>query len=247
MKKTLTYGLIIGLQFSLACGFMIVDKKMSPNKTIVSYNDNLFKMADSVKLLYANNDDVVNENSQVTESEEETEKEEPLVDANSANVNSTPNVASAAVEEPEPEPEPAPVITQSPSVPVPSGIGNYNSKPELGFNVTSGNQTYALTDDEIYTVARVVTCESNGSRDDTLAVASVIMNRADARGISPSQVVAQPYQFSCYYSSTWASPLATEVVRDALGGIRNNSYHSFNGWGSMVSNNFIVTGGNRFY
>ena len=41
MKKTLTYGLIIGLQFSLACGFMIVDKKMSPNKTIVSYNDNL--------------------------------------------------------------------------------------------------------------------------------------------------------------------------------------------------------------
>lgn len=210
MKKTLTYGLIIGLQFSLACGFMIVDKKMSPNKTIVSYNDNLFKMADSVKLLYANND-------------------------------------SASVEEPEPEPEPAPVVVPAPSVPVPSGVGNYNSKPELGFNVTSGNRTYALTDDEIYTVARVVTCEANGSRDDILAVASVIMNRADARGITPVQVVAQPYQFSCYSSSSWASPLATEIVRDALGGIRNNNYHSFNGWNSMVSNNFIVTGGNRFY
>lgn len=210
MKKTLTYGLIIGLQFSLACGFMIVDKKMSPNKTIVSYNDNLFKMADSVKLLYANND-------------------------------------SASVEEPEPEPEPAPVVVSAPSVPVPSGVGNYNSKPELGFNVTSGNRTYALTDDEIYTVARVVTCEANGSRDDILAVASVIMNRADARGITPVQVVAQPYQFSCYSSSSWASPLATEIVRDALGGIRNNNYHSFNGWNSMVSNNFIVTGGNRFY
>lgn len=212
MKKTLTYGLIIGLQFSLACGFMIVDKKMSPNKTIVSYNDNLFKMADSVKLLYANNDS-----------------------------------ASASVEEPEPEPEPAPVVVPAPSVPVPSGVGNYNSKPELGFNVTSGNRTYALTDDEIYTVARVVTCEANGSRDDILAVASVIMNRADARGITPVQVVAQPYQFSCYSSSSWASPLATEIVRDALGGIRNNNYHSFNGWNSMVSNNFIVTGGNRFY
>lgn len=210
MKKTLTYGLIIGLQFSLACGFMIVDKKMSPNKTIVSYNDNLFKMADSVKLLYANND-------------------------------------SASVEEPEPEPEPAPVVVPAPSVPVPSGVGNYNSKPELGFNVTSGNRTYALTDDEIYTVARVVTCEANGSRDDILAVASVIMNRADVRGITPVQVVAQPYQFSCYSSSSWASPLATEIVRDALGGIRNNNYHSFNGWNSMVSNNFIVTGGNRFY
>ena len=212
MKKTLTYGLIIGLQFSLACGFMIVDKKMSPNKTIVSYNDNLFKMADSVKLLYANNDS-----------------------------------ASASVEEPEPEPEPAPVVVPAPSVPVPSGVGNYNSKPELGFNVTSGNRTYALTDEEIYTVARVVTCEANGSRDDILAVASVIMNRADARGITPVQVVAQPYQFSCYSSSSWASPLATEIVRDALGGIRNNNYHSFNGWNSMVSNNFIVTGGNRFY
>lgn len=212
MKKTLTYGLIIGLQFSLACGFMIVDKKMSPNKTIVSYNDNLFKMADSVKLLYANNDS-----------------------------------ASASVEEPEPEPEPAPVVVPAPSVPVPSGVGNYNSKPELGFNVTSGNRTYALTDDEIYTVARVVTCEANGSRDDILAVASVIMNRADSRGITPVQVVAQPYQFSCYSSSSWASPLATEIVRDALGGIRNNNYHSFNGWNSMVSNNFIVTGGNRFY
>lgn len=245
MKKTLTYGLIIGLQFSLACGFMIVDKKMSPNKTIVSYNDNLFKMADSVKLLYANNDSASEVVNQENTSSEEIEKEEPLVDANSASVNSTPNVASASVEEP--EPEPAPVVVPAPSVPVPSGVGNYNSKPELGFNVTSGNRTYALTDDEIYTVARVVTCEANGSRDDILAVASVIMNRADARGITPVQVVAQPYQFSCYSSSSWASPLATEIVRDALGGIRNNNYHSFNGWNSMVSNNFIVTGGNRFY
>lgn len=247
MKKTLTYGLIIGLQFSLACGFMIVDKKMSPNKTIVSYNDNLFKMADSVKLLYANNDSASEVVNQENTSSEEIEKEEPLVDANSASVNSTPNVASASVEEPEPEPEPAPVVVPAPSVPVPSGVGNYNSKPELGFNVTSGNRTYALTDGEIYTVARVVTCEANGSRDDILAVASVIMNRADARGITPVQVVAQPYQFSCYSSSSWASPLATEIVRDALGGIRNNNYHSFNGWNSMVSNNFIVTGGNRFY
>ena len=103
MKKTLTYGLIIGLQFSLACGFMIVDKKMSPNKTIVSYNDNLFKMADSVKLLYANNDSASEVVNQENTSSEEIEKEEPLVDANSASVNSTPNVASASVEEPVPE------------------------------------------------------------------------------------------------------------------------------------------------
>lgn len=242
MKKTLTYGLIIGLQFSLACGFMIVDKKMSPNKTIVSYNDNLFKMADSVKLLYANNESASEVVNQESTSSEEIEKEEPLVDANSASVNSTPNVASASVEEPEP------VITQTPTVPVPSGIGNYNSKPELGFNVTSGNRTYALTDDEIYEVSRVVDCEANKEYiDDILAVASVIMNRADVRGITPVQVVAEHNQFSCYHSSSSATKKVIEVVRDALGGIRNNNYHSFNSWKSNVSNNFIVANGNRFY
>lgn len=253
MKKTLTYSLIIGLQFFLALGFVFVDKKTTPNKTIVSYNDNLFKMADSVKLLYINDDSVNNVNSDenadnkddATNEEEVELVEEPLLDANAKN-----DVAPAVVEEPEvvPTPAPAPVPAEVPFVPVPSGIGNYNSKPEMGFNVTTGNKAYALTESEIHIVSGVVACEAHGL-DDALAVMSVILNRADSAGYpnDPVGVVAQGNgsQFSCYL--TPRSPdTYYNVVLDALGGIRNNSYFSFNGWWSGYKN-FIVEGGNRFY
>ena len=77
-----------------------------------------------------------------------------------------------------------------------------------------------------------------------LAVASVILNRADSRGLSPYQVVAQAGQFSCFGHAATASSLA--VTRDALNGIRNNSYTSFRGWSSGYSNNYIASPGNRY-
>lgn len=262
MKKTLTYSLIIGLQFFLALGFVFVDRKTTPNKTIVSYNDNLFKMADSVKLLYINDDSVNNVNSDdnadnkddATNEEEVELVEEPLLDANAKN-----DVAPAVVEEPEVVPTPAPA--EVPFVPVPSGIGNYNSKPEMGFNVTTGNKTYILSGDEFNVVSGVIACETGGNwkssdesfKNDALAVASVILNRADARGMSPFDVVSQYNQFSCYILYTnnpsdyqYKRSKVINVLNDALGGIRNNNYHNFNGWRSGYKN-FIVEGGNRFY
>ena len=41
--------------------------------------------------------------------------------------------------------------------------------------------------------------------------------------------------------------LASEVVKDALNGVRNNSYLGFNAWfNTSYSNNYVTEGGNRF-
>ena len=84
-------------------------------------------------------------------------------------------------------------------------------------------------DEEFAILARVVSCESNkSSRDDILAVMSVILNRADSGKYpnDPVSVVAAPYQFSCY-TGDGITPNETvaSVMRDALNGIRNNNYY----------------------
>ena len=105
----------------------------------------------------------------------------------------------------------------------------------------------SLNNGDFSIVAGVVACEA-ASKDDALAVMSVILNRADARGLSPVGVVSQGNgsQFSCYLHPGDPSRFAS-VVMDALNGVRNNNYHSFNGWYSSVSDNYIVQNGNRFY
>lgn len=117
----------------------------------------------------------------------------------------------------------------------------YISKPGLGFEVTTGNRTYSLGDGDFNIVAGVVACEAAG-KDDALAVMSVILNRADARGLTPVGVVAQAGQFSCYNHP--GNPAKySDVVADALNGIRNNNYHNFNNDGLGVR---IVDNGNDF-
>ena len=118
----------------------------------------------------------------------------------------------------------------------------------MGFNVTTGNRTYQLSDADFNVVAGVVACEANG-RDDALGVISVILNRADSPSYpnDPVGVVSARGQFSCYLKQGNPARYA-DVVRDALNGIRNNNYYSFNCPNcSPYIANFIIDGGNWYY
>ena len=136
-------------------------------------------------------------------------------------------------------------------------MSKYANKTETGFEVTNGNKTYSLSADEFNIVSGVIACEAKeNSVDDALAVASVILNRADARGMNPFSVVSQYNQFSCYTHYTnnpsmyqgRRSKYVDSVLNDALSGIRNNKYNSFNCPNCYPAiDHHIVDGGNWFY
>ena len=136
-------------------------------------------------------------------------------------------------------------------------MSKYVNKAEMGFEVTNGNKTYSLSADEFNIVSGVIACEAKeNSVDDALAVASVILNRADARGMNPFSVVSQYNQFSCYTHYTnnpskyqgRRSRYVDSVLNDALSGIRNNKYNSFNCPNCYPAiDHHIVDGGNWFF
>ena len=146
---------------------------------------------------------------------------------------------------------------------VSDAMSKYANKAEMGFEVTNGNKTYSLSADEFNIVSGVIACEAKeNSVDDALAVASVILNRADAGGMNPFSVVSQYNQFSCYTHYTnnpskyqgRRSRYVDSVLNDALSGIRNNKYNSFNCLTCIsdikkeeYGGGIIVAGGNWFY
>ena len=138
-------------------------------------------------------------------------------------------------------------------------LAKYENLPEKGFVVRDGNTKYELTNDEYNFFVAVVASESHTNINDILAVMSVILNRSDALGKSPVEVVTSPGQFAGYFDDCYlrflnddgslmsSTALVQEVVDDALNGIRNNYYYSFRSWGStMYSDNYIAYMGNRF-
>lgn len=138
-------------------------------------------------------------------------------------------------------------------------LNEYTSIPELGFNVTLGNKKYDLSLSDYDLLVAVVASESNVYKDDILAVMSVILNRADAKNISPIDVITAKGQFSGYLgghylkymnsdgSLTSKTAHIQEVVSDALNGLRNNNYYSFrSNWVVDYSDNLIVPKGNRY-
>ena len=127
-------------------------------------------------------------------------------------------------------------------------LTKYLSLPEKGFILSADNKKYDLYGLDYDKFVAVVASESRANKDDVLAVMTVILNRADRYGTDPVSVVAMPYQFSCYTGTgTVVSDNVSSVMRDALNGVRNHNYYSFNGWFSSVSDNYIVSGGNRYY
>lgn len=136
----------------------------------------------------------------------------------------------------------------------------YKSLPEKGFNVTNGHKTYELSSSDYILLAAVLASEANKSSiDDILAVSSVILNRADTKGISPVTVVTAPGQFSGYLDGYYlryidengnlrnVNQALIDTLNDALGGIRNNQYYSFRSWSTTgYSQNYISEYGNRY-
>lgn len=247
MKKIVSNILIVSMQLLVGGLFLLVlflGKGSENNSNMVVRNNNLDKMADSVSVLFIDDleklsnvdDDSVEEELNSTENSFD-ESVEDSAEEEVSNDSSNTNQESVEVVETED-------TTRELTVVDPSG---YISKPNVGFNVTTGNRTYSLSDSDFNIVAGVVACEANkSSKDDVLAVISVILNRADNRGMTPVEVVSQSGQFSCYNTPGDPSTVAS-VVNDSLNGIRNNSYNSFNGWYSGVSDNYIVDYGNRYY
>lgn len=257
MKKIVSNVLIVSTQ--LIVGglflFMLFSDKNENNRVVVIENNNLDKMADAVSELFVV-DHAVAEPT-------DTKKEEELVDAEQkraeeeARAKAEAEAKAAAEALAQAQAEEAARLAQEEAArqaqeeaarnAVVVDATGYISKPAMGFNVTTGNRTYSLNNGDFSIVAGVVACEA-ASKDDALAVMSVILNRADARGLSPVGVVSQGNgsQFSCYLHPGDPSRFAS-VVMDALNGVRNNNYHSFNGWYSSVSDNYIVQNGNRFY
>ncbi len=136
----------------------------------------------------------------------------------------------------------------------------YNNNENRGFVVTTGNQTYtnmSSKDKELLTA--IICAECDGSYDDALAVASVILNRTESPqwswcGNSPVKQATAPSQFVVYennryqkYMGSGVNPVVQEAVNDALNGVRNNNYYSFRSNGSTgYSSNMITSSGNRY-
>lgn len=253
MRKIVSNILIVSTQ--LIVGglflFMLFSDSNEDSRVVVVENNNLDKMADAVSELF-----VVDH--VVAEEAIDEHKEEELVDAEQKRLEEeakakeeerlAAEAEAARIAQEEAERLAAEEEAKQLTVVDASG---YISKPALGFNVTTDNKTYDLSDEEFAILAKVVSCEANkNSKDDILAVMSVILNRADSSRYpnDPVSVVAAPYQFSCY-TGEGITPNETvaSVMRDALNGVRNNDYYGFRSWSTAnYSDNYIVDGGNRY-
>ena len=256
MKKIVSNVLIVSTQLIIGglFLFMLFSDSNDDKKHVDVENDNLNKMADAVSELFvadqmANTEVEIDETMEVdliTEQEKKAREEE--IARKKAEEEAKRLAEEEAKRKAEEEARRKAEEEEARKNAIIVNANGYISKPAAGFNVTTGNKTYSLTQEEFNVVAGVVACEAAG-KDDALAVMSVILNRADTRGMTPVGVVSQGNgsQFSCYLKQGNPSKYAS-VVTDALNGIRNNNYTSFNCSNcSPYIANYIVEGGNWYY
>ena len=255
MKKIVSNVLIVSIQ--LIVGglflFMLFSDSNENSHVVVVENNNLDKMADAVSELFVVGQVEVKpldklKEEELVDSEQKRLEEEARVkaeeEARLAAEAEAQRIAQEEAERKAREEEEARQLTVV-------DASGYVSNPALGFNVTTDNKVYELSDEDFGILAAVVSCEANkNSRDDILAVMSVILNRADSGRYpnDPVSVVAAPYQFSCYKgNSIEPNEMVASVMRDALNGVRNNDYYGFRSWQTeSYSDNYIVDGGNRY-
>ena len=148
-------------------------------------------------------------------------------------------------------------------------ISKYSNYENVGFNVTTENTNYELNENDFNLLVAVVSAETSGHVDDMLGVISVILNRCEPTstwssyyndGTNPIVQITARGQFEVYSNGSYKKYLpggalyekekrilASEVVKDALNGVRNNNYLGFNAWfNTSYSNNYVTEGGNRF-
>ncbi len=139
-------------------------------------------------------------------------------------------------------------------------ISKYSNNLEAGFEVTTGNLTYDLCEEDIELLCAIVAAESDKSYDDALAVVSTILNRCETSnwinvyGRDPIAQVTAPDQYVVYQHGTYekymndnAPEAVKQAVADALAGVRNNNYTTFRSNGlTEYSDNMITETGNRY-
>ena len=139
-------------------------------------------------------------------------------------------------------------------------ISKYHNNVENGFEVTTGNLTYDLCEEDIELLCAIVAAESDQSYDDALAVVSTILNRCETsnwincHGRDPIAQVTAPNQYTVYQLGTYekymdgnAPETVQQAVADALAGVRNHNYTSFrSNVSTEYSDNMITETGNRY-
>ncbi len=255
MKKIVTNALIVGTQLIVGGLFLFIlfSDNSTDSRVVVVENNNLNKMADAVNELFVVDHavieavDITNEEELISvEEKKRLEEEKARKAAEEEAARKVAEEEAKRIAEEEAARKAAEEEAAKNAITV--DATGYISKPAMGFNVTTGNKIYELTEEEFNIVAGVVACEAAGN-DDALAVMSVILNRADSSRYpnDPVSVVAAKGQFSCYWKQGNPERYAS-VVRDALNGIRNNEYYSFNCPNcSPHIANYVVDGGNWFY
>lgn len=136
----------------------------------------------------------------------------------------------------------------------------YHDNIAAGFKVTTDNKTYELNDTEYDTLCAIVAAESDKTYDDSLAVASTVLNRCEtdrwiatngdhpiAQATAKGQYVVYEEGYYKKYLNGKAPETVKTAVKDALNGVRNHEYLSFRSNGSTrYSNNMITPTGNRY-
>lgn len=262
MRKIVSNALIVSTQLIVGGLFLFMLFSGSNNnkdsRVVVIENNNLDKMSDAVSELFVVDYTVI-ENIDVHKEEELFDAEQKKIEEEARikaeeeqkKAEEEARLAAEAEEKRKAEEEAKRRAEEEAKKLAVVDASGYVSKPALGFNVTTDNKVYELTEEEFGILAAVVSCEANkSSRDDILAVMSVILNRADSSRYpnDPVSVVAAPYQFSCYKgNSITPNETVAAVMRDALNGVRNNDYYGFRSWQSTsYSDNYIVERGNRY-
>ena len=251
MRRTVSNLIVIGVQLlivGLFFGTVFNDDVRLERHVNIVHNENLNKIAESVSLLFKdeditslamlenNIDDFIIEDLPSID----TIKEEEIIEKEKDVTKSTPLVSVDA--------------------------SKYSSNEPMGFLVTEGNRTYNLSNYEFDVVVAVVAGEFDKNLNDALAVVSVILNRCDSdtwrnwAGDSPYQQVTRAGQFEVYFAGMYLKympngsqygtekyNIAKQAVIDGLNGIRNNKYLGFRAWWlSGYSDKYIVHGGNRY-
>ena len=139
-------------------------------------------------------------------------------------------------------------------------ITKYSNYPEKGFEVTTGNLCYELSDEDFELLCAIVSAESDKTYDDALAVITTILNRCEtdnwirSHGTDPIAQATAPNQFVVYQHGSYkrymngnAPETVVQAVKDALAGVRNHKYLSFRSNGTTsYSDNMISPTGNRY-
>lgn len=114
-------------------------------------------------------------------------------------------------------------------------VSNYTNNAELGYAVTTGNTSFELGDKDYELLCAIIAAESDGSYDNTLAIASAVLNRCENSeyknlyGMDPIAQITASNQFEGYTSGEFkqyvgnTSDIVMQAVKDALAGVRNHT------------------------